>query len=191
MWRVFATVLGRNGGGAIINVLSVASFFTNPAMGSYSASKAAAWALTNGVRVELRRQGTLVVGVHSGYIDTDMASGVTAAKASPEHVAALTLDAVQTGREEVLADERTRALRRRSPMTSRRFTPASSRRGTPRSAESPGSPRGTRRGASRRGSTGHSWISHRSVNDHAIRLWHRKCDPVTVGDLALLRRRQS
>jgi NAD(P)-dependent dehydrogenase (short-subunit alcohol dehydrogenase family) len=115
MCRAFAAVLGRNGGGAIVNILSVASFFTNPAMGSYSASKAAAWALTNGVRVELRRQGTLVVGVHSGYIDTDMASDVTAAKASPEHVAALTLDAVQAGREEVLADERTRALKAAIP----------------------------------------------------------------------------
>ena len=115
MCRAFAGILGRNGGGAIVNVLSVASFYTNPATGSYSASKAAAWALTNGVRVELGHQGTLVVGVHSGYIDTDMASGVTAAKVSPEHVAGLALDAVQEGREEVLADEKARSIKESIP----------------------------------------------------------------------------
>ncbi|GAA3870320.1 SDR family oxidoreductase [Saccharothrix violaceirubra] len=115
MCQAFAAPLGRNGGGAIVNILSVASFYTNPATGSYSASKAAAWALTNGVRVELRRQGTLVVGVHCGYIDTDMAAGVTAAKASPEHIAALTLDAVRDGYEEVLADEKARAIKASIP----------------------------------------------------------------------------
>lgn len=115
MCRAFAPILGRNGGGAIVNILSIASFVTNPATGSYSASKAAARALTNGIRVELRRQGTLVVGVHSGYIDTDMARSATAAKASPQYMAALTLDAVQAGQEEVLADEPTRAIKAAIP----------------------------------------------------------------------------
>jgi NAD(P)-dependent dehydrogenase (short-subunit alcohol dehydrogenase family) len=115
MCRAFAAPLGRNGGGAIVNILSVASFYTNPATGSYSASKAAAMALTNGIRVELRRQGTQVLGVHCGYIDTDMATGVTAPKASPEHIAALTLDAVQEGLEEVLADEKARAIKASIP----------------------------------------------------------------------------
>lgn len=115
MCRAFAASLGRNGGGAIVNILSVASFYTNPATGSYSVSKAAAWALTNGIRVELRHQGTLVVGVHCGYIDTEMASGVTAAKAKPEHITALTLDAVQDGHEEVLADVKTRVVKASIP----------------------------------------------------------------------------
>jgi NAD(P)-dependent dehydrogenase (short-subunit alcohol dehydrogenase family) len=115
MCRAFASVLARNGGGALVNILSGASFFTNPVMGSYSASKAAAWALTNGVRVELRRQGTLVVAVHSGYLDTDMARGVDAPKVSPERVAALTLDAVEAGHQEVLADERTRQIKAAVP----------------------------------------------------------------------------
>jgi NAD(P)-dependent dehydrogenase (short-subunit alcohol dehydrogenase family) len=115
MCRAFAPVLARNGGGALVNVLSIASFFTNPAMGSYAASKAAAWALTNGARVELRGQGTQVVAVHSGYIDTDMAADVTAPKASPETVVATTLDALETGAEEVLADERTRQIKAAVP----------------------------------------------------------------------------
>lgn len=115
MCRAFAPVLGRNGGGAIVDVLSVASFVTNPAMGSYAASKAAAWALTNGVRVELRGQGTRVVAVHAGYLDTDMAAHVTAAKASPAAVAAATLDAVEAGADEVLADDRTRRVKAALP----------------------------------------------------------------------------
>src|SRR3954447_15799943 len=72
MCRAFAPVLAANGGGAIVNMLSVTSFFTNPENGSYGASKAAEWSLTNGVRIELAQQGTLVVGVHAGFIDTEM-----------------------------------------------------------------------------------------------------------------------
>jgi NAD(P)-dependent dehydrogenase (short-subunit alcohol dehydrogenase family) len=109
MCRAFAPVLGRAGGGALVNMLSVVSFFANPRNGTYSASKSAAWALTNSLRVELRHQGTLVVGVHAGFIDTDMAAQVPAdAKISPAEVARQAFDAVEAGQEEVLADERTR-----------------------------------------------------------------------------------
>ncbi len=108
MCRAFAPVLVRNGSGAIVNVLSIASWLTNPAMGSYSASKAAAWAMTGGVRSELNRHGVAVVAVHCGYIDTDMARQVAAPKNTPEAIAAQALDAVETGQTEVLADERTR-----------------------------------------------------------------------------------
>jgi NAD(P)-dependent dehydrogenase (short-subunit alcohol dehydrogenase family) len=115
MCRAFAPILARNGGGGIVNVLSIASFYANPAMGSYAASKAAAWALTNAVRVELRRQGTQVVAVHSGYVDTDMTVNVTAPKASPETVVNAVLDALEAGAEEVLADERTRQVKASLP----------------------------------------------------------------------------
>jgi len=76
MSREFASVLARNGGGALVNVLSVASFLAMPFNASYGASKSAEWALTNGLRVELHSQGTMVIGVHAGFIDTDMASNV-------------------------------------------------------------------------------------------------------------------
>ncbi|WP_225094605.1 SDR family oxidoreductase [Streptomyces sp. CoH27] len=109
--RAFAPLLIGNAPGAIVNVLSIASWFTNPAMGSYSASKAAAWALTNGIRGELHDTGVLVVGVHCGYIDTDMAAHVTGPKNTPEAVARQTFDAVEADRTEVLADERTRQTR--------------------------------------------------------------------------------
>ncbi|MGW7819211.1 SDR family oxidoreductase [Streptomyces puniciscabiei] len=111
MCRAFAPLLVGNAPGAVVNVLSIASWFTNPAMGSYSASKAAAWAMTNGVREELRGSGVLVVGVHCGYLDTDMAAHVSGPKNPPESVAAQALDAVEAGRTEVLADERTRRAR--------------------------------------------------------------------------------
>jgi NAD(P)-dependent dehydrogenase (short-subunit alcohol dehydrogenase family) len=75
-----------------------------PQIGSYSASKAAAWSLTNGVRLELAAQGTLVVGVHAGFIDTDMAARIDQPKISPIEVARQTFDAVEAGQLEVLAD---------------------------------------------------------------------------------------
>jgi len=83
----------------------------NPFTASYGASKAAAWSLTNGVRVELHRQGTLVVAVHAAFIDTDMAAGVGAPKISPEAVAEQAFDAVEAGQIEVLADERSRFVK--------------------------------------------------------------------------------
>ena len=111
MCRAFAPVLAANGGGAIVNMLSITSFYTNPFNASYGASKAAAWSLTNGVRLELHHQGTLVVAVHAGFIDTDMAALVNAPKDSPESVAQQVFDAVEAGQVEVLADERTRTVK--------------------------------------------------------------------------------
>jgi NAD(P)-dependent dehydrogenase (short-subunit alcohol dehydrogenase family) len=115
MCRAFAPVLAANGGGAIINMLSVTSFYTNPFNASYGASKAAGWSLANGVRLELHHQGTLVVAVHAGFIDTDMAALVDAPKISPESVAEQVFAAVEAGQVEVLADERTRFVKASLP----------------------------------------------------------------------------
>src|ERR1700722_15725479 len=115
MCRAFAPVLAASGGGAIVNMLSVTSFYTNPLDASYSASKAAAWSMTNGVRLELRHQGTLVVAVHASFIDTAMAALADAPKISPESVARQAFDAVEAGRIEVLADERTRFVKASLP----------------------------------------------------------------------------
>jgi NAD(P)-dependent dehydrogenase (short-subunit alcohol dehydrogenase family) len=104
-------VLAARGGGAIVNMLSVTSFFTNPFDASYGASKAAEWSLTNGVRLELHHQGTLVVAVHASFIDTDMAALTDAPKISPESVARQVFDAVEAGQIEVLADERSRFVK--------------------------------------------------------------------------------
>ena len=111
MCRAFAPVLAANGGGAIVNMLSVTSFYNNPFNSSYGASKAAGWSLTNGIRLELHHQGTLVVAVHAGFIDTDMAALASGPKDSPEDVVRQALDAVESGQVEVLADERTRTVK--------------------------------------------------------------------------------
>ena len=111
MSRAFAPVLARNGGGALVNVLSVLSWLTFPSAALYAATKSAAWSLTNALRIELQRQGTLVVGVHCGYIDTEMAAAVNGPKTSPDVVVARTLDAVESGEYEVLVDETSRRVR--------------------------------------------------------------------------------
>ena len=111
MCRAFAPVLAANGGGAMINMLSVGSFYTNPFTASYGASKAAAWSLTNGVRLELHYQGTLVIAVHASFIDTDMAALADVPKDSPESVAQQVFDAVEANQIEVLADERSRTVK--------------------------------------------------------------------------------
>lgn len=115
MCRAFAPVLAANGGGAVVNMHSVVSWFTPPASGSYGVSKAATWAMTNGVRVELAPQGTLVVGVHCGFVDTDMAAEVDAPKLAPGEVARQAFDAVEAGRTEVIADELTRTIKESLP----------------------------------------------------------------------------
>jgi NAD(P)-dependent dehydrogenase (short-subunit alcohol dehydrogenase family) len=109
--RAFAPVLAGNGGGALVNMLSALSWINAPVLGGYSASKAAAWGVTNALRNELRAAGTLVVGVHAGFIDTDMARGFPGPKSSPAEVVAQVFDAIEAGAEEVLADEVTRRLK--------------------------------------------------------------------------------
>jgi NAD(P)-dependent dehydrogenase (short-subunit alcohol dehydrogenase family) len=111
MARAFAPVLGAAGGGSLVNMLSVVSWYAPPFNASYCASKSAQWALTNALRVELRAQGTLVVGVHAGFIDTDMAAAVDDPKISAHQVAAQTLDAIEKGQPEVLADAWTRHVK--------------------------------------------------------------------------------
>lgn len=101
----FAPVLKANGGGAIVNVLSALSWVSFPSVATYSASKSAAWSLTNGLRNELRAQGTQVVALHVGYMDTDMTRGLDAPKSSPADVARVTLEGVEAGAFEVLADD--------------------------------------------------------------------------------------
>jgi NAD(P)-dependent dehydrogenase (short-subunit alcohol dehydrogenase family) len=110
MCRAFAPVLKENGGGTIVNMLSVVSWMNVPMQATYCASKAAAWSLTKAVRFELRAQGTLVIGVYAGYIDTGMTAGVDAPKSSPESIAAEIVAGIENGTEDILADERARSV---------------------------------------------------------------------------------
>jgi short-subunit dehydrogenase len=109
--QAFAPVLARNGGGALLNVLSIASWINRPLLGVYGMSKSAAWALTNGLRHELREQGTQVLGLHMGFVDTDLTRGLDAPKSTPESVVRQAFDALEAGAEEVLADDATRQVK--------------------------------------------------------------------------------
>jgi NAD(P)-dependent dehydrogenase (short-subunit alcohol dehydrogenase family) len=112
MTRAFAPVLAKNGGGAFLNVLSAASWINSGAMTAYAASKAAAWSLTNGLRNELRQQRTQVLGLHVGFVDTDITRSLDVVKVSPQSVATAAFDALEAGASEVLADERARTVKR-------------------------------------------------------------------------------
>ncbi|MGH8325208.1 MAG: SDR family NAD(P)-dependent oxidoreductase [Steroidobacteraceae bacterium] len=104
MMTAFAPRIAAAGGGAIVNVLSVVSLFTAPFNATYCSSKHAAMALTDGARIQLRRQGVHVVGVYAGFIDTDMARSVDRPKASPHAVAERTLDGVRRSQDHVFGD---------------------------------------------------------------------------------------
>lgn len=108
--RVSQAFAPRLAGGALVNVLSVASFRPAPMLATYSATKAAAWSITTALREELT--DTLVVGVHAGFIDTDLAAAVAPEdKIPPSQVVDATLDAIRNGETEVLADDISRAAK--------------------------------------------------------------------------------
>ncbi|MEU1499229.1 SDR family oxidoreductase [Streptomyces sp. NPDC005732] len=127
MIRQFAPALAGNGGGAIVNVLSAMSWFGGEGAYAYHLSKAAAWAMTNGVRLELAEQGTLVTAVHLGLADTDMAAAWPVAKIAPSDLADAALDGVEAGSAEVLADQWTRDVKARLPLTPEEFNAATDR----------------------------------------------------------------
>jgi NAD(P)-dependent dehydrogenase (short-subunit alcohol dehydrogenase family) len=104
MSKAFAPILKANGGGALLNVLSVASWLNGGELAAYAASKSAAWSLTNALRIELAAQKTQVLGLHMAYVDTDLTRGLEAPKSSPEEIAQRALDGIESGADEVLAD---------------------------------------------------------------------------------------
>jgi len=102
--QAFAPILANNGGGAIANVVSIAGLVNFPLFISYSLSKAALHSLTQATRTFLQTQGTHVIGVYPGPVDTDMAAGLTLEKATPTDVANKVLDGLESGAEEVFTD---------------------------------------------------------------------------------------
>ena len=101
MCRQFGPILGANGGGAIVNMLSILARVNLPMIGTYCASKAATLSLTQGVRAELAAQGTLVVAVMPGAIDTRMGNMNPPPLEAPADVANAALDAVEAGEEDI------------------------------------------------------------------------------------------
>jgi NAD(P)-dependent dehydrogenase (short-subunit alcohol dehydrogenase family) len=110
MARAFAPVLALNGGGALLNVLSIASWINGPLLGNYGMSKSAAWALTNGLRAELAAQKTQVLALHMGFVDTRLTHGLEVPKLQPGEVVRIAFDALEAGASEVLADDFTKQV---------------------------------------------------------------------------------
>jgi len=109
--RAFSAQLGAAGTSAVLNILSVLSWFNLPGTGAYSAAKAAEWSLTNALRLELAGQGTTVTGLHVGFMDTDMVRHIDGPKNDPATIAALALDGIEAGEVEILADDISRQVR--------------------------------------------------------------------------------
>jgi NAD(P)-dependent dehydrogenase (short-subunit alcohol dehydrogenase family) len=105
--RAFAPIVAANGGGAVLNVLSVLSWIHLPSSGAYNAAKA----LTNALRLELAPQGITTTALHVGYMDTDMVAHLDVPKSDPAAIAALALDGVRDGALEVVADDISRTVR--------------------------------------------------------------------------------
>ena len=109
--RAFAPVLAANGGGVLVNMLSVASWRANNRFPGYAASKAAEWSLTNALRLGLRDQGTAVIAVHVGFVDTDATRAIDLPKVTAAEVADKTMAGILSNDPEVLVDEPARRVR--------------------------------------------------------------------------------
>jgi len=102
--RAFAPAIVNNGNGAVATVISIGGLSSFPMAATYSASKAAAHSISQGMRGELAPQGVAVFGIYSGPIDTDMAAGLEFEKESPRNVAIRIFDQMQEGVEDITTD---------------------------------------------------------------------------------------
>ncbi|PND58776.1 short-chain dehydrogenase [Mycobacterium sp. ENV421] len=110
--REFVPIIEKNGGGSVLNVLSVLAWYHAPSFGAYSAAKAAGWAMTDALRTQLAPKGIHVASLHVGYMDTEMASFVPAdQKINPAVVAKLAVDGLLSGQAEILADDLTKQVK--------------------------------------------------------------------------------
>lgn len=110
MVRTFAPILEKNGGGSILNVLSALSWFSSGTVGAYSAAKAAEWALTNDLRLNLYPHNIRVAGLHVGFMDTDMTTTLEVPKVNPADIAKIAIDGIESGSFEIIADDSSRMI---------------------------------------------------------------------------------
>jgi len=108
--RAFAPQLAEREHGAVLNILSVLSWLAIPRSGAYCAAKSAEWSLTNALRQELAPSGIVVSALHVGYMDTDMARTVKAAKSDPADIARIAIDGIEAGQTEIIADDTSRTV---------------------------------------------------------------------------------
>ncbi|MFK3795508.1 SDR family oxidoreductase [Pseudomonas sp. NPDC088444] len=109
--QAFAPILAANGGGGIINVLSDVTWLSIPLLAAYAATKSAAWSFTNALRLQVRGDNTQVVGLHVGFIDTDLTQGFDVPKSTPKAVVDSAYETLEAGGFEALADEGSRYIK--------------------------------------------------------------------------------
>jgi NAD(P)-dependent dehydrogenase (short-subunit alcohol dehydrogenase family) len=112
MIRAFAPMIAKNGGGSILNILSVLSWFSTGGFGAYTAAKSAEWGLTNVLRLNLHPQNVRVAGLHVGAMDTDMMSGANIDKSNPADIAKITIDGIASDSLEIVADDKSRKIQK-------------------------------------------------------------------------------
>jgi NAD(P)-dependent dehydrogenase (short-subunit alcohol dehydrogenase family) len=110
MSRAFAPVIERNGGGAIVNILTLVALASMPGLGVYNASKAAAWSLTQSLRAALSGRNVAVYGVFPGAVDTDMLAGVEMPKTSADDVAKAVVAGISKSVEDIFPDPMSASL---------------------------------------------------------------------------------
>jgi NAD(P)-dependent dehydrogenase (short-subunit alcohol dehydrogenase family) len=104
MTRTFVPVLERNGGGAIVNLLTLVALASMPGLAAYNASKAAAWSMTQSLRTSVADKNIAVYGFFPGAVDTDMLAGVDMAKTNPADIATAVLQGIETEQEDIFPD---------------------------------------------------------------------------------------
>ncbi len=107
--QAFAPILKNNGGGILITLSSIVGHVSMPAITTYCASKYAVQSLILNARAQLAAQGTRVIGVYPGPIETDMAADLDMDKAPPSQVAQETIKAIENGEEDVFTDDFSKA----------------------------------------------------------------------------------
>jgi len=96
--------------GAIVNNLSANALAPLPLIPAYSISKAAAFNMTQSLRVLVAARGVRVHAVLTGGVDTDMTRGLDIPKAAPDTVARGIFDGVDNGQEEIFPDPMSESL---------------------------------------------------------------------------------
>jgi NAD(P)-dependent dehydrogenase (short-subunit alcohol dehydrogenase family) len=112
MVRTFAPILAKNGGGSILNILSALSWVSSGTIGAYTAAKAAEWALTNDLRLNLYHQNVRVAGLHVGFMETDLTSSLEVPKSNHEDIAKIAIDGLESDCFEIIADDVSRKIQR-------------------------------------------------------------------------------
>lgn len=110
MIRAFAPIIEKNGGGTILNILSVLSWLSLNGGGAYPAAKSAEWSLTNTFRLVLAPKNIHVSGLHVAFMDTDMTANIKAPKANPADIAKIAIDGIEADSYEIVANDLSRKV---------------------------------------------------------------------------------